>query len=102
MTFESNLQTNIINMLKSRGAYPVNIHGDQYQSGVPDILVCYRSRFIGIEVKGPSGTLRPLQKVNLRRIQQAGGIGEAVRSVQRVEEILRCIDDGGTWDNITY
>ena len=37
-------------------------HGGPYgTSGVPDIICCYRGRFLGLEVKLPSGKLTELQ-----------------------------------------
>lgn len=97
--FESGIQTNILNYLKAKGAYAVNIHGDEYQKGVPDILVCYKGLFLGFEVKQANGTISKIQRVHLQKIRKAGGIGEAVRSLKRVQEIIECIDRGETWVN---
>ena len=38
-------------------------HGGPYgTSGIPDIIVCYKGRFIGMECKLPGGRLTELQK----------------------------------------
>lgn len=66
------------------------IHGGDnpfQEVGLPDLLVCYRGRFIGLEVKLRGGA-SPRQKVVLRRIAEAGGIGEVVHSVEEVERVL--------------
>lgn len=42
--------------------------------GVPDILVCYRGRFIAIELKMDGGKPDALQEHNLRKVAEAGGI----------------------------
>jgi len=48
--------------------------GGYGNSGIPDILCCYRGRFIAIECK--SGNKKPtrLQDAHLREITQQGGI----------------------------
>ncbi len=48
--------------------------GGYGNSGIPDILCCYRGRFIAIECK--SGNKKPtrLQDSHLREITQQGGI----------------------------
>ena len=64
-------------------------HGGPYgTSGVPDIICCYKGRFLGLEVKLPTGRLTELQKRAIRKINQAGGI--ACR-VERVEDVKRVI-----------
>lgn len=86
---EKNIENKIKNYLKSKGAYYVKYFGNQFsQVGVPDILACYRGRFIGIEVKNETGRTSPLQDVNLKNINDAGGIGIVARSVEDVEKII--------------
>ena len=99
---EKYIQGKILNYLLTMRAYAVNIHGDECQSSIPDILVCYRGKFIGLEVKDVNGNLSPGQRKHLRRIQKAGGIGEGVRSLQRVKTILEAIDNGEVWINGIY
>ena len=49
--------------------------GGQFtKSGVPDILACVNGYFIGIEVKGPRGRANALQKYNLKKIRESGGL----------------------------
>lgn len=86
---EKNIENKIKNYLKSIGAYYVKYHGNQFsQVGVPDILVCYKGKFIGIEVKNEKGKTSPLQDINLKQIKQAGGISLVARSVEDVSEII--------------
>lgn len=64
-------------------------HGGPYgTSGVPDIICCYRGRFLGLEAKLPSGKLTELQKRTLDRINKAGGIGRRVECVDDVKAII--------------
>ena len=90
---EKNIENKIKNYLKSKGAYYVKYHGNQYsQVGVPDILACYKGYFIGIEVKNEIGKTSPLQDVNLKMINEAGGYGIVARSVKDVELVIEAIN----------
>ncbi len=68
------------------------IHGSEFQVGVPDLLICYKGRFIAFEDKAADGEATPLQKHNLKLIKKAGGIAEEVRSLVKVRAILDLID----------
>lgn len=86
---EKNIENKIKSYLKSKGAYYVKYFGNQFsQVGVPDILACYKGRFIGIEVKNEKGKTSPLQDVNLEQIKQAGGISLVARSVEDVQKVI--------------
>lgn len=90
---EKNIENKIKNYLKSKGAYYVKYHGNQYsQVGVPDILACYKGYFIGIEVKNETGKTSPLQDINLKMINEAGGYGIVARSIKDVELVTQAID----------
>ena len=68
-------------------------HGGPYGvSGVPDIICCYRGRFLGLEAKLPGGRLTALQKRALERINRAGGIARRVESVDDVKAIIAQTD----------
>lgn len=86
---EKVIENKIKDYLKSKGAYYFKHHGNQFsQVGVPDIIACYKSRFIGIEVKNETGKTSPLQDVNLKMINEAGGIGIVARSVEDVKKVI--------------
>lgn len=87
-------QKKIIDFLKSKGAYAVKIISAS-QAGVPDVICCYRGRFVAIEVKRPE-TVRNvsrLQAYNLDKIQEAGGIGFVAYSKEQVAKVLEAIDE---------
>ena len=66
-------------------------HGSEFQmSGLPDIIGCYKGRFIGIEVKDPEGNhpTSELQKKRIREIRQAGGIAFTADTPQMAERLL--------------
>ncbi|MFA5038021.1 MAG: VRR-NUC domain-containing protein [Candidatus Izemoplasmatales bacterium] len=91
-----------MNYCKRRGAVVYNIHGNEYQSGVPDLLVGYKGWFISLELKAPNGQLSKLQRYRLRMTQRAGCIAEEIYSLERVKEIFACIDAGEEWINGDY
>ena len=64
-------------------------HGGPYGvSGVPDIICCYKGRFLGLEAKLPGGRLTELQKRALDKINRAGGIARRVESVDDVKAVI--------------
>lgn len=76
MAAEKNYENRIKKYLESKGAWFVKFFANAYtSSGIPDILCCINGRFIGIEVKQETGKPSLLQKVHLKRIGEAGGIG---------------------------
>lgn len=87
---EKNIENKIKSYLKSKGAYYVKYFGNSFsQVGVPDLLVCYKGRFIGIECKNEKGKTSPLQDVNIQQIKKAGGISFVARSV---EDVIKELD----------
>lgn len=74
-TPEAKVKERVVKQLKELGAYyfyPVT--GGFGSSGVPDIVGCYRGRFFGIECKAKGNKPTELQKLNLNKIEGAGGI----------------------------
>ena len=89
---EQKIQAKIMEYLKSKGAYRVKIEAASV-AGVPDILVCYKAMFIGIEVKkDKSSQPTELQLENINMIRQAGGLADVVSSLPEVDWLLRCVD----------
>lgn len=68
-------------------------HGGPYgTSGIPDIICCYRGRFLGFECKLPTGRLTELQKRAISKINAAGGMALRVESVDEVKNAIKMID----------
>jgi hypothetical protein len=64
-------------------------HGGYYgTAGIPDIIVCYRGRFIAFEVKAGGNQPTALQKITIRKILKAGGYALVVRSVEEVTQVI--------------
>ena len=95
---EKNIENRIKTYLRSKGAYCVKYHGNQFsQVGVPDLLVCYKGMFLGIEVKNETGRTSPLQDVNIKQIEKAGGISFVARCLTDVKNIIDYIDGKFHW-----
>ena len=60
---------------------------------MPDLLACYRERFLGIEVKRFGGGPTLIQIHELESISYAGGIVAVAHSLAEVEQMLTTIDD---------
>lgn len=64
------------------------------EGGVPDFIICYRGRFVAIELKRPDGqgTLERRQEAQLRRIGEAGGVAVVVDSFEEFKRVFDRID----------
>jgi Holliday junction resolvase len=94
VTPEAKVKKQVVEILKRHGAYyfyPVT--GGYGRSGVPDIIVCYHGRFIGIECKAGKGKTTALQQRNLSQIEECGGIAMVVNenNINDVTVILETI-----------
>src|SRR5210317_609110 len=93
MKSESQIQSAILKFLRSLGAYCWAIKTEVCnERGVPDILCCYRGRFVGFEVKTAKGRISGPQRVQNERIRRACGRAVVVRSVADVRVVLEHID----------
>lgn len=91
MTPEGKVKAKVTKALKAMGAYycfPVT--GGFGASGVPDILICYRGRFVAIECKAGKGRVTALQQSNLDAIVRAGGVALVIAEAQAdfVEQLI--------------
>ena len=74
---------------RKRGAFAEKLHGDGMQrAGLPDILACYRGRYLLIEVKTPDGELSDAQKQVIAEINKAQQLVYVVVSVAQAMAIL--------------
>lgn len=72
---EANIQRRIQAQIRKAGGWVVKVHGNQYTPvGTPDLLACYRGRFIAIEVKQYDNRLSEVQQHALEMISAAGGL----------------------------
>jgi len=90
-TPEAKVKTKIHALLKAHGAYAVNyIGGISANNGTPDILACLHGRFIAIEAKAGKNKPTDLQTLNLKRIDEAGGLALVINeeNLNQLEFIL--------------
>ena len=74
-TPEGKVKDKVKKVLATMGAYYVMpVTGGFGNSGIPDILCCYKGRFIGIECKANGGKPTRLQLSHLNEIEHNGGL----------------------------
>jgi|TARA_R100001129_G_C5302523_1_gene242926 Holliday junction resolvase len=94
MTPEKKVKQKVVKLLKSRGCYWFYPVASGFGSaGVPDIVCCYKGKFIGVECKAPAAANRvtALQQKNLTDIRNCGGYGIVVSG--DLSELERILDD---------
>lgn len=74
---------------KVQGLFYWKEHGGQYgTAGIPDIIVCYKGRFIAFECKVENNKPTVLQDMTIKQIYKAGGYAVVVRSLEEVKEAI--------------
>lgn len=86
---ESSIQKQIIAYLKKNKIFFIRFQAQTNINGIPDIICCYKGLFIGLELKQEKGRATELQKKKLDAINNAGGIGVIVRSVEEVDRLFK-------------
>lgn len=94
MTPEGKVKKQVKQVLKELGAYYAMPMGTGFgNSGVPDFLVCWRGKFIGIECKANGNIATALQLANLESIVKAGGMAMIVDE-SNVSKLKERIENG--------
>lgn len=76
MTEEKIFENKVKAFLKQEGAWVLKTWGGGYQrAGIPDLLICLKGHFVGVELKSTKGKTTRLQEWNLEEIEKAGGTG---------------------------
>lgn len=93
---ESEFQKKVLKLIRDRGGYAENIWGGGFQSaGIPDVLACYKGKFIGLELKVGKNKPSAIQLAKVKMINDAGGIALVVwDDIKIIEDILDEIDGG--------
>lgn len=63
------------------------------KKGFPDIILCYRGTFVGLEVKTDAGKQSKEQVWNERKIKENKGYYFIVRSLDDVKEVLEKLNE---------
>lgn len=92
-TPESKVKKDIKAYLKSIGAYYVTVPGGAYgTNGSPDMVVCYKGRFIALEGKANDGKQADWQKLRQRQAERAGGIYVLAWTVDDVKDAISSLE----------
>ena len=93
MKSEQTIQSEILKYLKSVGAYTIKVSAAT-KSGIPDIICCYKGRFVAIEVKRPETktNVSPLQVANITMIINAQGRALVAWDKEKVKTFINNID----------
>ena len=89
---EQVIQKSMIKYLKTV-AYVVKIISAS-KSGIPDLLVLYKGKFIALEVKTPDkkNNVSDLQQHNINEIVKNGGLAYVVWELNQVKEIIKGLE----------
>lgn len=87
---ENKVKESVQEFLDSLGAYHFKVHGSVYmRAGIPDIICCYKGRFIGIETKDGDNKTSALQEAHGRKIKRCNGIFIVAYSAEDVRKEFR-------------
>jgi len=103
MTPEGKVKKAVKEYLVSRDAwYYMPVSNGMGRVGCPDILVCWRGRFIAIETKAPGkrNNTTPNQDREIDAINSANGLAVAVDDVSQVQELFKNIEKGKDYAEI--
>ena len=88
MTPEGKVKKKVKKILDDLKAYHFSPMTAGYgRSGVPDIIVCYKGKFIGIECKAGNNETTLLQKHNMKLINDNQGLAFVVNE-SNIDELL--------------
>lgn len=88
---ESSLQQQVLKWLKRKKIYYINIHGGGWGAkGAPDVIVCYKGKFVAFELKVGKNDMQDDQKIHMNRIIKSGGLHFVPRTFK---EFLKIMED---------
>ena len=94
MTPEAKVKKKVYKILRDNGAYYFSpIMSGYGKSGVPDVIVCYNGKFVGIECKVGNKKPTELQQKNLDEIESSGGYTLVINenNILAVQDLLNII-----------
>ena len=93
MTPEAKVKKQVKKILDDLGAYHFSPMMDGYgKSGVPDIIACYKGKFIAIECKAGKNTPTLLQLRNIENIKRNNGLAIVVNE-DNIEALLALVKE---------
>lgn len=92
-TEESKLEQEVEKFMKEKRIWQLARFQAQYnQNGLPDRLYLYKGLLLGLELKTDKGVPTILQLRKMEEINENGGIGVIIRSVNDVKKLIEIID----------
>jgi Holliday junction resolvase len=80
MTPEGKVKAKVKALLEQHGAwYFMPAQNGYGRAGIPDVIVCYKGRFLAIECKAGYNKTTALQEREIMNIHKAGGAAMVVR-----------------------
>ena len=93
MTPEAKVKKQVKKILDDLGAYHFSPMMDGYgKSGVPDIIACYKGKFIGIECKAGNNMPTLLQIRNMDEIKRNNGLAIVINE-GNIEALLTLVKE---------
>lgn len=88
---EKRIEKSIKDWLELNNCWLLKVQGGSNapSTGVPDILTCIKGRFVGIEVKTPTGRVTKIQQYQIDQINKSGGFAFVATSLEDVRMELR-------------
>lgn len=92
-TEESKLEQEVEKFMREKRIWQLARFQAQYnQNGLPDRLYLYKGLLLGLELKTDKGVPTTLQLRKLKEINNNGGLGLIIRSVDDVKKLTEIID----------
>ena len=92
-TKESKLEEEVERFMQRKGIWQLaRYQAQSNQNGLPDRLYLYKGYLLGLELKTDEGEPSKLQLKKIDEINKNGGIGLIIRSVEKVEHLIKIID----------
>lgn len=91
---ETKFQTKVLKLLKEIPDLWVVKVSQVSMRGTPDLLICYRGKFVAWELKTDSGVTSPLQEHTLNAITKAQGIARVVTPLSFASAVQELLDVG--------
>lgn len=80
MEREKTFENKVKKYLRSKSIYYFKYFGNTYStSGILDLTLCVKGRFVGVEIKSENGKVSMLQEYNIEQIKKSGGIAIVLR-----------------------
>lgn len=92
-TEESKLEQEVEKFMREKRIWQLARFQAQYnQNGLPDRLYLYKGLLLGLELKTDKGSPTILQLRKLKEINNNGGLGLIIRSIDDVKKLIEIID----------